>query len=117
MCYPLLQLMRVIGFSELMHWLEESDVHDELAGPLPNDVCDLCPLLFTNRTIADLLKDRANIPENQMKIALLARKILGEPMMLKRVVEEFRYRSDSLEGFLLAESLASGKSTDCDNDS
>lgn len=117
MCFPLLQLMRVIGFSELMHWLEESDVHDELAEPLPNDVCDLCPLLFTNRTIADLLKIRANIPENQMKIALLASKILGEPMMLKRVVEEFRYRSDSLEGFLLAESLASGKSTDCDTDS
>ncbi|MBI3950746.1 MAG: radical SAM protein [Acidobacteria bacterium] len=106
MSLPLLQLIRLIGFMEVMQWLEEADLNKELPGSLPDDVCDLCPMLFTNPRITEYLTNRVAKPENRLRIAVLASRLLGEHQMLQRTVRELREGASEIEGFELAAALA-----------
>lgn len=106
MSLSLLQMLRVIGFVEVMRWLDEANLLDELPDPLPDDVCDLCHLLCSNERLSSYLAERAAKPENRLRIAVLASRVLGESGMLERVLRENADRKDELEGYDLAESLA-----------
>src|SRR5581483_7320054 len=99
-----LQMIRVVGFSELLRWLEESGEHP--SGPAPEDVCDLCPQLMTDSRRATALAARAALPANRLRIAILASKILGEHDMLQRTVHDLRPQAGSIPGFEDAAQLA-----------
>jgi pyruvate-formate lyase-activating enzyme len=105
MSLPLLQMLRTIGFLEVVRWIEESDLASELKTPLPDDVCDLCPRLLTNASIAEYLSRRAATPANRLRIAILASRLLGEHEMLQRTVRELKNESQEIEGFALAAAL------------
>jgi pyruvate-formate lyase-activating enzyme len=105
MSFPLLQLVRVIGFVEVLKWVDEAGLGDQLNMPLPDDICDLCPMLFTNPTISEYLACRASKPENRLRIAVLASRLLGENIMLQRTVHDLQQSKNELVGFDLAEEL------------
>lgn len=106
MSHSLLQLIRVIGFVDLMRWLDDAGLADDLPEDLPDDVCDLCPMLFTNARLASYLADRASRPENRLRIAVLASRLLGEHEMLHRVVNELKDQGNEIEGYESAAALA-----------
>jgi Radical SAM superfamily/Iron-sulfur cluster-binding domain len=106
MAHSLLQMIRVIGFGDLLRWLAEAGIDERLLGPMPEDVCDLCPKIMTNRAWADALASRAAAPENRLRIAILASRILGENDMLHQVVRELQDQSAHIEGFEFAVTLA-----------
>jgi pyruvate-formate lyase-activating enzyme len=85
---PLLQLMRTVGFGEVLRWVREAGLDGELPAALPEDVCDLCPILFTNPSISDELARRAALDSNRLRIAVLAERLLGEREMLRRTVKD-----------------------------
>ncbi len=87
-CHPLLQMMRVIGFSELMQWLEEEGLEGEVKHPLPTDVCDLCFEIFTNTKLSNYLARRAAQMKNKLRIAVLTNQVLGDNTMLNRTLIE-----------------------------
>jgi hypothetical protein len=106
MCIPLLQMLRVVGFLDVMRWLQESELGGELKLPLPDDVCDLCPQLLTNEKLAKYLTDRANTPGNRLRIGVLASRLLDEHTLLQRAVSELADRADEIEGYEFAAALA-----------
>jgi len=106
MAHSLLQMIRVIGFGDLLRWLAEIGIDEKTLGPMPEDVCDLCPQIMTNRKWADALACRAAQPENRLRIAILASRILGEHDMLQQVVRELQDHAADIEGFELAAALA-----------
>ncbi len=112
MTFPLLQMLRVIGFGEAMHWLEEVGLDQELEHPLPSDVCELCLELSANPRISRYLVERASKPETRLKIAILASRILGEHQMLQRTVRELQHQSQQIEDFELAAALAAETAAD-----
>jgi pyruvate-formate lyase-activating enzyme len=104
--YPLLQLMRTIGFSELMTWLmERPELMDRLPDMLPDDICDLCPILFSDKEIGSYLSQRAAQPANVLKTAVLACKILKEKEMLKRLVKDYQGRKINFKDLELIEAM------------
>ncbi len=108
MKHPLLQMLRVVGFTDVMGWIKEEGLDEELARPLPDDVCDLCPKLFKNPKISSYLAERASLPENRLRTAVLASRVLDEHTMLQATVDEFRADGTDreIEGFELAAQLA-----------
>ena len=108
MKHPLLQMLRVVGFTEALRWVDEEGLGDELQHPLPDDVCDLCPKLFVNPRISARLAERAATPGNRIRTAVLASRILDEHSMLRATVDEFRADGTDreIEGFELAAQLA-----------
>lgn len=104
--HPLLQMLRTIGFLDAIRWLGETDLLEELVSPLPDDVCDLCPKLLTSDRIGIYLSNRAARPENRIRIAVLASRLLGDHEMLRRTVHELRDRGYEFEGFEAAIALA-----------
>jgi pyruvate-formate lyase-activating enzyme len=113
MSHSLLQLLRVVGFAEVIKWLQEAGLDEEFSRPLPDDVCDLCPRLMTNARVANYLAQRADAPENRLRIALLASRLLGEHQMLERTVEELQEKAHQIEGFELAVSLVEQNRRGC----
>jgi len=105
MTNPLLQMIRVIGFGEVLRWLREAGLDKELPSSMPEDVCDLCPSMVTRPAIAEYLSQRAATPENRLRIGILANRILGENRMLQRAVTELKQQAHEIEGFHLAEKL------------
>ncbi|NVO06335.1 MAG: hypothetical protein HXX19_10595 [Rhodoferax sp.] len=105
MTHPLLQMIRVIGFGEVLRWLREAGLDQGLPAVLPEDVCDLCPSLVTRPAIANYLCARAAQPENRLRIGILANRILGENQLLRRALLELRPLADAIDGFHLAEQL------------
>jgi pyruvate-formate lyase-activating enzyme len=95
--HPLLQMIRAVGFGEVLRWLEEEGA--QVPSPLPEDVCDLCPRVMTNRRWAEALAVRAAKPANQLRIAILVSKILGEHDMLQQTVHDLRSQANGIEGF------------------
>lgn len=108
MKHPLLQMLRVVGFSDVMSWIKEEGLDDEVARPLPDDVCDLCPKLFKSPKISSALAERAALPENRLRTAVLASRVLNEHTMLQATVDELRADGTDreIEGFELAAQLA-----------
>jgi pyruvate-formate lyase-activating enzyme len=108
MKHPLLQMLRVVGFTEALRWIEEDGLADELQRPLPDDVCDLCPKLFKNPRISSSLAARAATPGNRIRTAVLGSRILDEHSMLHATVDEFRADGTDreIEGFEFAAQLA-----------
>jgi pyruvate-formate lyase-activating enzyme len=106
MSHPLLQMLRVIGFGEVMRWIDESRIDRGALAYTPEDVCDLCPQIFANEKWSEYLSRRAGTPENRLRIAILMSRLLGEHTMLRRTVEELAPQAGSIEGFELAARLA-----------
>ncbi len=88
--HPLLQLVRVLGFSEVWRWLQEAGLSAMIGDQLPDDACDLCSVLMRNPVIASFLAERAARPETEARIAMLASRVLGEHVMIERLVERWR---------------------------
>jgi organic radical activating enzyme len=88
--HPLLQLIRVLGFSELWRWIEEDGLSSQLPAALPDDSCDLCSLLMRKPAIADYLAQRAARPDVEARIAMLASRVLGEHVMAQKLSERWR---------------------------
>ena len=86
MSMPLLQMIRAIGFADLMRWLEEAGLDSRLPKNLPDEICDICSLMMRDRTIADFLVQKTSDPEVQLKIAVTASRVLGENQMLTTIV-------------------------------
>jgi pyruvate-formate lyase-activating enzyme len=110
MSHPLLQMIRVIGFGEVLRWLKEAGVDEDLLGPMPEDVCDLCPKIMSNGTLGEYLASRAAEPHNRLRIAILASRLLGEHTMLQRTVRELSSQAERIEGFELAAEMAAENS-------
>lgn len=89
MSIPLLQLIRVIGFSEVIRWIHEGGYADRLPDPLPDEVCEICAILMTDRKMADLLIEKTSSSDIQLKIAILCSQILKENFMLHAVMDRF----------------------------
>jgi hypothetical protein len=106
MSHPLLQLIRSIGFGEVMDWLREAGIDDPSLNLAGEDVCDLCPRIMTNPGWAQYLADRAAKPANRLRIAVLTSRVFGEQTMLQRTVRELEGDADRIEGFALAAALA-----------
>ncbi len=106
MSHPLLQLIRTIGFGEVMDWLREAGMADPSLNLPGEDVCDLCPRIMSNSRWSQYLADRAAQPENRLRIAILASRIFSEHTMLQRTVRELEGDADRIEGFALAAALA-----------
>lgn len=106
MTHPLLQIIRVLGFGELVEWLKKAGLESALPPQMPEDVCDLCPYIMTNSLAADLVNQLCSRPEMRLKIAVLADRILDEPEMLHRTLGELRAVSPPIEGMQMAEQLA-----------
>lgn len=96
MCHPLLQLIRVIGFSEPVRWLLEAGMEEFISEPMPEDACDLCFHIFTNQEIGAYLEQRAALPANRLRIAVLVSKALKEHLMLRNTVATY-LRNGGLE--------------------
>jgi pyruvate-formate lyase-activating enzyme len=103
---PLLQMIRVLGFGEIVEWLKKAGLESVLPEQMPQDVCDLCPHIMTNKIAANLVSELCARPDNRLKIAVLADQLLGEPQMLQRTIEDLRGASETIDGFSLAEMLA-----------
>lgn len=103
---PLLQIIRALGFGELVEWLKKAGLESVLPRQMPEDVCDLCPYIMTNSIAANLVKEICSRPETRLKIAVLADRILDEPEMLHRTIGELQAMSQPVEGLQLAEQLA-----------
>jgi pyruvate-formate lyase-activating enzyme len=86
--HPLLQMIRVLGFGEVAGWLKQAGLDHVLPAEMPEDVCDLCPHIVSHSEAAALLMEKCSEPETRLKIAILARHILGEPQMLEHAVDE-----------------------------
>jgi pyruvate-formate lyase-activating enzyme len=106
MAQPLLQLIRAIGFTELLRWLEEAKLDGLLPDRLPDDACDVCALVVTDERMASVLARRAAEPANQLRIAVLASRLLGEHTMLHTVIRRFSAQAESLPGYAEAHALA-----------
>lgn len=96
---PLLQLIRSVGLRDLYVWIQEAGLDSELPPLLPDEACEVCELFMKNERIADYLKQRAEEPTMQLKIALITFKTLGEPQLLAAVLDRFRDRQDEIEGW------------------
>jgi hypothetical protein len=68
---------------------------------------------MTNARVANYLAQRADAPENRLRIALLASRLLGEHQMLERTVEELQEKAHQIEGFELAVSLVEQNRRGC----
>jgi len=84
---PLLQLIRSVGFGQLRDWLVEGGLVSRLPEPMPDEVCELCEVILQDKEIATYLVHKAEDPENQLKIAVLASRLLGEDTMLKSLMD------------------------------
>ncbi len=104
-CHPLLQMMRVVGFSDILGWVREAGLEGELGGLIPDDVCYLCHHLYKKPAVSRYLAARAAQPLNRLKIAILVSKVLGRHNMLQQTVEELRCISGQLPGFEQAAAL------------
>jgi len=113
---PLLQMIRVLGFGEIVEWLKKAGLESVLPEQMPQDVCDLCPHIMTNKIAANLVSELCARPDNRLKIAVLADQVLGEPEMLRRTVEELRANSENVDGLALAATLAGARPTAGEND-
>ncbi|WP_066633685.1 radical SAM/SPASM domain-containing protein [Desulfolucanica intricata] len=102
MCHPLLQHIRILGFSELMRWLVDTDYFYELPEQLPVDICDLCPVIFEHPDISKYLYRRASKPDNILRTAVAAFRVLQERVMLEEAVKKFSNLRDRPEGYELA---------------
>jgi hypothetical protein len=96
---PLLQLIRSIGLRDLYGWIQEAGLDSELPALLPDEACEVCELFMKNPRIAGYLKQRAEEPTMQLKIALVTYKTLGEAQLLAAVIERFRDRRDEVDGW------------------
>lgn len=113
---PLLQLIRTLGFGEVLRWLTEAGLDAALPAELPEgvcDICDICAFVMTDRELATYLTQRAEKPHNRLRIAILASRLLEEQAMLRRTLEELADRADELVGY--AEALALAEGTDLDS--
>jgi hypothetical protein len=108
---PLLQMIRVLGFGEVVEWLKKAGMESILPKTMPEDVCDVCPSIMTNKIAARLVKALCERPETRLKIAVLADQVLGEPEMLQRTIEELRPQSAAITGFAAATEYAETRSS------
>lgn len=102
---PLMQMIRAIGFSEVMRWVGEAGLDARLPVHLPTDVCELCYVIMRDQTIANYLAEMASEPETELKIAVLASRILGEHWMLEDVLARATPPLEAVAGYDLAEAL------------
>lgn len=79
---PLLQLIRVLGFGPIQEWAAEEGLDHLLPDPVPEEVCELCTAVMHQPELAQMATRRANADDAQIKIAVLAAKLLGETEML-----------------------------------
>jgi hypothetical protein len=96
---PLLQLIRSVGLRDLYDWIKQAGLDSGLPALLPDEACEVCELFMKNKRIASYLKQRAEEPTMQLKIALVTYKTLGEPHLLAAVIERFRDRQDEVDGW------------------
>lgn len=89
MSIPLLQLIRVIGFSEVMRWIHEGGYGQRLPDPIPDEVCEICAIIMADKQMADLLVEKTSSALTQFKIAILCHRILNEDFMLQNVINRF----------------------------
>jgi pyruvate-formate lyase-activating enzyme len=104
--HPLLQMIRVLGFGEIVSWLKRAGLESVLPDKMPEDVCDVCPHIMTNAIAANLAAELCSQPETRLKIAVLADRVLGEPEMLNRTIRELHANSTTVEGLSAAEQIA-----------
>jgi pyruvate-formate lyase-activating enzyme len=100
---PLLQLIRSVGLRDLYDWIKDAGLDSRLPALLPDEACEICELFMKDNTIASYLKQRAEEPAMQLKIALVTYKTLGESQLLAAVLERFRDDHDDIEGWDLAQ--------------
>lgn len=103
--HPLLQMLRAIGFTEVIKWLNETDLILEVDDPLPDDICDICFELLTNAKIGQYLANRASEPMNKLKISILLSNLLNEHQMLRFTVKELKENFTDVKDLDLAEAL------------
>ncbi|QNE04734.1 radical SAM/SPASM domain-containing protein [Croceicoccus marinus] len=80
---PLLKLIRTMGFAELVDWLEADGLIDPT--DLPDDACDLCSAVMQRPDVTKRLIEIVSEPAMELRIAMLASRVLGEHEMLHDV--------------------------------
>lgn len=80
---PLLQLIRVFGFSHIREWIDAEGLAQRLPDPLPEEVCELCVGIMHDPVLTEVLVRRTTTDDVPLKIAILAAKLLGEDEMLR----------------------------------
>lgn len=75
---PLLQLIRTVGFEPVLGWVREVDADNEVLKATPRHPCECCVQLWKNPSLGAKIRERAERPENRVKIAELTRVVLGE---------------------------------------
>lgn len=112
MRHPLLQLLRVVGFSPVIRWLAEAGMEHKIPDPVPLDTCDLCARLFSDSETCDFLNRRASSADIRLRTAILLSKAMNEQMMLRHAVDELREEGHRIEGYELAAALAEEQRTE-----
>lgn len=84
--HPLLKLIRAVGFAELVDWLEADGLIDR--DDLPDDACDLCSQVMQRPEIGERLTEIVTRPGMELRIAMLASRVLGDHEMLRAVRAE-----------------------------
>ena len=112
--HPLLQMLRAIGFLDVMKWLAESALANYVKLPLADDICKLCYDLFTEPLISEYVSERAARPENMLRIAILVSRLLKDNRMLAHVIKELRNESENIKDYDLAASIVEENGCDLD---
>ncbi len=97
--FPLLQLIRAIGFSECWRWIGEEGLRSRLPADLPHDACDFCSLIMRDPVVSACLTRKTSDPDMRLKIAVAVKRILGETVMLSSVLNELADCADRIQGF------------------
>lgn len=81
--HPLLKLIRAVGFAEVVDWLDADGLIDR--ADLPDDACDLCSRVMQQPAAAERLTQIVSEPAMELRIAMLASRVLGDHAMLRAV--------------------------------
>lgn len=96
---PLLQLVRSLGFAEAIRLLEDDGLGHLVPEQLPSEACQMCEHLMTDTAITGALRERLAAPSNQLKVAVIAAKSLGEPQLLDAVLERYADHLGDIPGY------------------
>ena len=95
----LLQLVRSLGFSEMIRLAEDEGLGHLVPRHLPSEACQMCELLMTDGELTRALRQRLDDPGTQLRLGVIAAKSLGEPHLLDAVLDRYAATADQLPGY------------------
>ncbi len=100
-CHPLRQIIRIIGFKEIINWILEYGKIDKIKNTIEQstNLCFFCEKIFTDIEISNYLLNRASKKETKLKIALLSAKLINDNKMLCQLINEYKsdYNTENLD--------------------